>query len=249
MLNNKKQKKINYQPINLNYYYKLIDMLNKKYIFRLFSNFNENENYVILRHDVDLSIHAAVKLANFEYDKGIISTYFINIHSKFYNTFEKIIMDYIKDIINYRHKIGLHFDFNLYNINDKEELEKYLEKEKNILEDIFEQSIDVFSFHNPNSIIINKYSNYYYSGMINTYSEYFMKKVYYCSDSTGIWKNDNLDKVLKEKNIKWVQVLTHPVWWTNKKNMTPFEKIMYAINGRAENTKQHTLKNKSYKEN
>ena len=41
------------------------------------------------RHDLDQSIHAAEKLAQIEYEEGVSATYFLLIHSPFYNLFER----------------------------------------------------------------------------------------------------------------------------------------------------------------
>ena len=42
---------------------------------------------VILRHDVDTSIEKAVKMAEFEKNLGISSTYFVLVTTDFYNVF------------------------------------------------------------------------------------------------------------------------------------------------------------------
>ena len=55
---------------------------------RKFSTFHNNSNNdVILRHDVDSSLKAALTMAKIEYDLDIQSTYFILFTSDFYNPF------------------------------------------------------------------------------------------------------------------------------------------------------------------
>jgi hypothetical protein len=134
------------------------------------------------------------------------------------------------------HAIGLHFDCEYYEIIREDELKKYLSLEKELLEDIFRAKISVFSFHNPTKVT-ELFADKCYGGMINTYSDYFKRKVAYCSDSNGYWRFGNCLEVLKKSHPR-LQILIHPDWWQDE-YMQPRKRIIRAIEGRA----RKTLKN------
>jgi hypothetical protein len=69
--------------------------------------------------------------------------------------------------------------------------------------------------------------------LLNTYGEYFRKKVFYCSDSNGHWRFKRLKDVLEDtpENVPRLQVLTHPVWWTEE-SMSPKKRFAKCIKGR-----------------
>ena len=64
-----------------------------------------------------------------------------------------------------------------------------------------------------------------YAGLTNCYSKTFQEKIDYVSDSNGYWKFNTWDDILNRKN-RLIQVLTHPIWWTDKNNLPPFEILL-----------------------
>lgn len=68
------------------------------------------KNIVVMRHDVDHSIEHAVKFAQWEYDRGYQSTYFL-LHSAWYWQHEwGRTVECIQEIAEYGHEIGIHND-------------------------------------------------------------------------------------------------------------------------------------------
>lgn len=174
---------------------------------------NDNKRYLILRHDVDFSVDRALELAKIEAKYGISSTYFFLLHSDFYNIFERDSYNKVKEILKLGHKIALHFDTIFYGILDKEELENKLTFERDILANLFNVNIEVFSLHNPD---INNYSNYtledlakfypayfkdYISNMVNVYGSIF-RKIDYISDSNGFWRYRHINDIIYEEGVK-----------------------------------------------
>lgn len=217
----------------------LIKLAKNNFRFSSYSNFNRAEKFVLWRHDLDYSIHKALELAQIEKEEGISTTYFIHLHSEFYNFFEKEIFNMVVKIKELGHEIGIHFDTHFYNINSENELEEHLEFEKKLLEKILNVKVKVFSFHNTTPFIM-QCQKWEYAGLINTYAEYFQKNVEYCSDSNGTWLHRKLSDVLKDETVKSLQVLTHPEWW-DKKIMSPKEKVWKCIDGRAEYAKNYCI--------
>lgn len=193
------------------------------------------DKIVLWRHDVDFSMHEALNLARLEKQAGVKATYFLLPHSEFYNLLEHSITALVREIIGLGHEIGLHFDPSYYTISSKNELEEKIALEKNLLENIFDVKINVFSFHNPTEAIL-KFDEWKYAGLINTYAKDIKENITYCSDSNGYWRHSRMADVINNTDTNKLQALTHPEWWTEK-IMSPKEKIWRCIDKRAEKNK------------
>jgi len=235
----KNKDKFNFSDFTHENYEALIKIVKKYYIFSDFKNYSKFKNFMLWRHDIDMSVHNALKLADIEHKLSVSATYFIHLHSLFYNPFEYECRELLKKIIKLGHNIGLHFDTQFYeNCNDQVKFETLLKNEKEILSNLVGCPIEVFSFHNPSEEIINRYSSLNYSGMINTYSSFFRNEVGYCSDSNGYWRHNRLEDVLNSNKYPCMQVLTHPIWW-DKQIMSPKQKIRKCIEQRAKETENY----------
>lgn len=232
----KKRIAYNFKDFTTQNYKKIIRVAKKQYQFRLFNNYRWGSNYILLwRHDIDFSVHRAAKLAEIESKEGIKATYFILLHSEFYNLLEKETSYLIKKIITLGHDIGIHFDTHYYDLTNETELETYLDMEKEFLEKIFHVKISSFSFH-INDVFTQCFTKDQYAGLTNVYSSFFKQKAGYCSDSNGYWRFRKLINVLRDRKDKCLQVLTHPGLWQDKE-MSPRQRIWRAIEGRAKKTK------------
>lgn len=221
-----------FNDFTFNSYRNLLKRAKELYQFRFFYDFCQGERFVLWRHDIDFAVQRAVKLAQIESEECIKSTFFVHLHSYVYNFFEKTVVENIREIIALGHEIGLHFDCHFYDELDSPNLITYLLREKQTLEDTYAVEIKAFSFHNPsNMILIN--DSFHLAGMVNTYAKYFREEVGYISDSNGIWRFKSLGEVLDLGIYDRLQVLTHPVWWTEKP-MSPKARIMEYIEQRAE---------------
>lgn len=221
-----------------NYKVILKTLLHKEYKFVGFDyeRITSDENIVVWRHDVDMSLNRSCKLAEIEAELGIKATYFIHLHSIFYNVFEPDQYKIIKKIIDLGHIIGLHFDHAFYTqsklLTDEKEIEGYALMEKEMLEKYFGIDINAVSFHDPEAAKTLTLRQDYYAGMVNAYSQTISDNCKYCSDSNGYWRYDRLQEVI-EKEYEKLHILTHPVWWTPDV-MQPYERIQRCAEGRKE---------------
>jgi hypothetical protein len=192
----------------MNYYYEdfteknyrnLLRLCQKNYNFISYNEYANDGKNVLWRHDIDFSVHRAKRLAQIEMEEGVKATYFLHLHSEFYNTLESEVAKCIFEIIGHGHNIGLHFDPAFYSlINTADNLENYLGLEKKLLEKVFEIEINVFSFHNPHIGNWLQVDKEMIAGMVNTYSAYIRGKYAYCSDSNGYWRFKRLEDMLSE---------------------------------------------------
>jgi len=231
----------------------LLDIAKRNFEFVDYNTLDESVRFVIWRHDVDYSPHRSLRLAEAEHKMGVQATYFVWLHSNMYHFFEKEVSDILKKIMNLGHHIGLHFDAGYYGILNGNELETHVDWERKILEKTIGRKIDVFSHHNPNPNILKYddysleelaelYPHYFKSsvcGLTNTYGEYFRNNVPYCSDSNGYWRFKRLQDVLEDSaiNVPRLQVLTHPVWWTDE-IANPRDRLLRCIDGRSRNNSE-----------
>ena len=132
-------------------YKRLLTIFTDKFQFYHYDKWDKIDKGVIWRHDIDYSVHRAAKLSKIEKQIGVSSTWFVLLHSPFYNVWEKEIRDLLLYIINNGGEIGLHFDPAFYDLKNTEldRLEQLIEEEKNFLQRLLGQDIKAFSFHNP----------------------------------------------------------------------------------------------------
>jgi hypothetical protein len=211
-------------------YKKLIQIAKGKYNFVSYGDYAQ-QPFVLWRHDCDFSLERSLRLAEIEHHMGVRSTFFINMHSEFYNIFEKKQTRIIKKILSLGHDIGLHFDSEYHNFPTEDRMSEHLMLETKLLETSFKTKISAFSFHNPNKTTLT-FNNEKYAGLINCYSSWFKNNVAYCSDSNGYWRHERLEDVLNSSNCTALQVLTHPGWW-QEDEMQPYERIKRCVYGRA----------------
>lgn len=133
-----------------------------------YQKINLGTKIVLWRHDVDYSLNRAYQLADIEERLGITATYFIHMQSSFYNIFEPSQYEIIERIISQGHAIGLHFDYGFYTrsrrMSNRDEIEKQVVIEKEIMENYFNIKIGAVSFHNPEANGVLDLQQDYYGG-------------------------------------------------------------------------------------
>lgn len=234
-------------------YAKLIDIAKDRYRFVGYHEIDASINFVLWRHDIDVSPHRALELAKIEHQKTVKATYFVWLHSPMYHFFEKDVVDILNAIKRLGHSIGLHFDAGFYGYLNESDLDRKIRFEREILEAAVESEIAVFSYHDP-GFAFPDYSDYpmnelaelfphYFKssigGLTNTYGRRFREDIVYCSDSNGYWRHQRLQDVLESPDYRHrsLQVLTHPEWWVHAP-MPPRSRIQGCIDGRARNSAQ-----------
>jgi len=207
-------------------YRSLVELARDRYRFLSFADASAASDGVLWRHDVDFSVHRALALARIEADLGVHSTFFLHLHSDFYNALEPTVSRLIVQIAALGHALGLHFDPGFA----REAPDEALAHERALLERLHERPIEAFSVHNP------EYANWAdnrdeIAGMVNVYGDALRERFVYCSDSNGLWRHRSARDVLEAGSDR-VHVLTHPEWWVPEP-MSPRERISRCVEGRA----------------
>ena len=208
------------------YYKEFISHLREVYQFTTFQEGRRIEKtdkpLVIMRHDIDMDLEAAVRISSLEKDAGIHSTYFFMVRCPLYNVFSSSGSEQVKQILGAGHHFGLHFDCSLYEDISVDNLSYYISRECQLLEQFFDHPVEAISFHRPGHL---KLGGVELEEWPNSYERVFLEKFEYFSDSRGNWVRGNpleSEAFLKKKNL---HILAHPLWWTTTP-MLPYESLI-----------------------
>jgi len=209
-----------------NYKYITGELLKAGYNFIPFGEaekqLESNKKFVLMRHDIDFNLKDALRIAEIEADMGIFATYFFMLRTEHYNLFSTEGTNIVKKILGLGHHFGLHFDMASYPENSIEkDLAIAVNKEALVLEDWFNEKVEIVSFHRPNQLIL-KGSSELSGARPHTYMDKFTDTIEYISDSRGLWSNGNPLQTKAFAQKKPLHILTHPIWW-KESFISPYE--------------------------
>jgi hypothetical protein len=188
---------------------------------------------IVWRHDIDVSMHRALRLAQIESEEGVRSTYFLYPRSIFYNLLSTDIHGLVRKIISLGHDIALHFDStHLGSGVGRADLIAAIANERDLLEREFGVVPTAVSFHLYGVLEERMPDDDEVAGLVNAYSKRMRETFGYVSDSNGIWLHRRLYDVLKDSREDRLQVLTHPEMWTPDV-LAPRARLQRAIDGYA----------------
>jgi hypothetical protein len=191
-------------------YVKLVKYLGQIYKVVPFGEIpKEDLPYLVLRHDIDVSLEPALKMAEIEHEMGVKSTYFVWLSGEGYNLLEGRNVCIMKKICTLGHEIGLHYDTYQYECYGRDDAEA-LKMEIDILENLLGRKITAISCHafrgNPNSFLqIRGYAN----------ADDPRLRDVYVHDSRRLWSIKSLF-ILLNNHPRRVQLLIHPCHWEGK---------------------------------
>jgi peptidoglycan/xylan/chitin deacetylase (PgdA/CDA1 family) len=200
------------KDFTLESYQKLLQYLKQVYKIVPFCGIpGKDVPYLILRHDIDVSLPAALKMAEIERDLGVKSTYFVLFSSKFYNVFEGHNVDFLRQISKLGHEIGLHYyvsQYRSYGGNAKKTLMMQIQ----LLEHLLGRKVYAISRHGSWDrdpfATIKKYINANHPSL---------RGDLFIHDSCRAWTPlQGLFRLLNDPPRR-VQLLTHPENWQEDK--------------------------------
>jgi hypothetical protein len=144
---------------------------------------------LLLRHDVDLSLDAALRLAELEGDEGVSATYFLMPESVFYNLASSEGVAAIARLRELGHRIGLHAVHPHATLDDRFDA--------------------VVAWHNPDP----EFMTAPIAGAVNVMQEGYFAPPTYRSDSNQRWRSGCPHEELRAGGFPWLQLLTHPEIW------------------------------------
>ncbi len=145
---------------------------------------------VILRHDVDLSLDAACRMAEIEHDAGASATYFLMTESVFYNLDSSVGVAAIARLRELGHRVALHAVYPNAPVDDRFD--------------------PVVAWHNPDLAYMHAPLA---DGRINVMQEPWFDPATYRSDSNQRWRSGCPHDDLRAGAFPWLQLLIHPEIW------------------------------------
>ena len=144
---------------------------------------------LILRHDVDLSLDAAVRLAEVEAAADAWSTWFLMTRSVFYNLASPEGEETIARLRQLGHRVAHHA------------LWPHV--------DLDERFDPVVAWHNPDP----EYMSEPVPGVVNVMEYPWFDPDHYRSDSNHHWRSGCPHEQLATGELEWLQLLVHPEIW------------------------------------
>jgi hypothetical protein len=144
---------------------------------------------LFLRHDVDLSLDAALRMAEVEADQGAEATYFLMTESVFYNLASVEGVATIGRLRELGHRIGLHAVYPNARLDDRFDA--------------------VVAWHNPDPDFMRAPV----ADAINVMGERYFDPATYRSDSNQRWRHGCPHDELHDGAFPWLQLLVHPEIW------------------------------------
>lgn len=165
----------------------------------------EIPKFVIMRHDVEFSVPAAVRLAEIDATEGVRSTFFL-LQTSDYNPFEEEEARGIRRILDLGHDIGLHYDAALLERLGVD-VHRVLLAQIALFEAFFDTTIYAMSSHMP----MRSGQTFGVPGVIDVYDPRFMADIKYLSDSTQQWREGVVTASLSQHDR--IHLLTHEYIW------------------------------------
>ena len=144
---------------------------------------------LLLRHDVDLSLDAALRMAELEAEEGASATYFLMTESVFYNLASTEGVAAAARLRELGHRVGLHAVYPNAPLDERFD--------------------PVVAWHNPDP----EYMTAPIAGAVNVMHPRFFSPATYRSDSNQSWRHGCPHEALARSEFPWLQLLTHPEIW------------------------------------
>jgi len=144
---------------------------------------------LLLRHDVDLSLEAALRLAELETEAGAQATYFLMTQSVFYNLGSPEGERALARLRELGHRVGLHAVYPRFELDERFD--------------------SVVAWHNPDPEFMREPLD----DAINVMQSGYFDPEHYRSDSNQHWRSGCPHEELAAGGFEWLQLLTHPEIW------------------------------------
>jgi hypothetical protein len=174
---------------DLDHYRDLLDAIERGGYSLVFFDHQPEDGEVLLRHDVDMSLEAALTMAELEAERGAHATYFLMRESEFYNLEAPSGRNALARLRDLGHRVGLHA------VHPRAEFDDRFDR--------------VLAWHTPDA----DYMSDPVDGAVNVMEPGYFDPAHYRSDSNQSWRSGCPHDELARGDLDWLQLLVHPEIW------------------------------------
>lgn len=164
--------------------------------------------FLLIRHDIDVSVMAATEMAQLEYQLGVTTSYYVRLHCPFYNPLEEGTFKKILSIQNMGHEIGLHYETEFFKNIEIDPI-RGIYNDIHTLEGLLGKRLLSISQHNPS--VSNIYPKLW-KDYIDAYQPMLVRDIPYFGDSGRCWREGCI--ITKIGKFNQIHTLIHPYSWT-----------------------------------
>jgi hypothetical protein len=158
------------------------------YRFRTF-DLEPTHGDLLLRHDIDMSLEAALTMAELEAEQDVVATYFLMTRSEFYNLDAPSGVDTLARLRELGHRVALH------GVHPDATIDERFDP--------------VIAWHVPDP----EYMTASVDGLVNAMQPGYFDPDHYRSDSNQHWRSGCPHEELARGAFDWLQLLVHPEIW------------------------------------
>jgi len=171
----------------------------------------DDGRYFLLRHDVDYSPAAALRMAEIEQKVGCRATYFVLLSSPFYNLLSEQHRAFPRRLVELGHDVGLHYDLGVLGTGEPSTQVQLLELQADLLGMLSGAPVEAISMHNPSISGRDPFAGT--DRYINVYEPRYTTAIRYLSDSCGAWRDAAIVALGGSEAPARLQLLVHPIFW------------------------------------
>jgi UDP-N-acetylglucosamine 2-epimerase len=176
----------------------------------------EGERFVLMRHDIDFDIGAAVPIAEAEAERAVRATYFFMLRTEHYNVLSADGTAMVRRILELGHHLGLHFDCASYPAGwTPGELAAAVGREARLLGDWFGRPVEIVSFHRPDARVLAG-DPAVSAPLPHTNLPELTRETTNFSDSRGHWPHGDPTASEAFDQGRPLHVVTDPHWWRER---------------------------------
>jgi len=182
--------------------------------FRDFAAGEPAEPFFILRHDVDYSPGAALRLAEQEAQRGVAATYFLLVGTRYYNLAAPEHAHVAHRLVALGHEVGLHYDVNSFRAFPRGEWSRLLEAQAHMLGELAGAPVASIAMHQPALNGEDPFRDE--RRFVNAYEPRFVREATYVSDSCRAWRDSGWSLFESGDVPKRLHLCLHPINWSEQ---------------------------------
>jgi hypothetical protein len=169
--------------------------------------------FCILRHDVDYSPAAALRLAEQEAARGIRATFFLLAGTNYYNLLAPEHAHVAQALATLGHEVGLHYDVRSFLPYPREQWPRLLRAQATLLGELAGNPVTTIAMHQPALHGDDPFRGEDL-GFLNAYDDRFTRDMTYVSDSCRAWRNREWAMLSSGELPRRLHLCLHPINWS-----------------------------------